>query len=136
LQAREVIRSHARRRDVSPRAGGAISGPVVPWLILAAAIATEVAGTLALRASDGMTKLVPAIIVVAGYLLSFWFLALVLKSLPVGIVYAIWAAIGIAAVAVLGKVMFGDPVPPLAIGGIVLILAGVGLVSFSGASTH
>ena len=108
----------------------------MPWVLLALAIATEVAGTLALRASDGMTKLEPAIIVVAGYLLSFWFLALVLKSLPVGIVYAIWAAIGIAAVAILGKIMFGDPVPPLAIGGIVLILAGVGLVSLSGASTH
>jgi multidrug transporter EmrE-like cation transporter len=66
---------------------------------------------------------VPSIIVVVGYLASFGFLALVLKSLPVGIVYAIWAAIGIALVAVLGKIMFGDPVPPIAIAGIVLIRA-------------
>jgi small multidrug resistance pump len=108
----------------------------MPWVLLGAAIATEVAGTLALRASDGLSRLVPSIIVVVGYLASFAFLALVLKSLPVGIVYAIWAAVGIALVATLGKVMFGDPVPPLAIGGIVLIVGGVALVSMSGPAQH
>ncbi|HVS48970.1 MAG TPA: multidrug efflux SMR transporter [Candidatus Dormibacteraeota bacterium] len=106
------------------------------WVLLGAAIATEVAGTLALRASDGFSRLVPSIIVVVGYAASFGFLALVLKSLPVGIVYAIWSAIGVALVAVFGKIMFGDPVPPLAIAGIVLIVGGVALVSFSGASSH
>jgi small multidrug resistance pump len=108
----------------------------MPWLLLGAAIATEVAGTLALRASDGLTKLVPSIIVVAGYLASFGFLALVLKTLPVGIVYAIWAAVGVALVAVLGKIMFDDPVPPIALIGMVLIVAGVVLVSLSGAPSH
>lgn len=108
----------------------------MPWLLLGAAIATEVAGTLALRASDGMSRLVPAIVVVVGYVASFGFLALVLKSLPVGIVYAIWAAVGVAAVAVLGKIMFGDPVPPLAAVGMVLIVGGVVLVSMSGAAAH
>jgi small multidrug resistance pump len=108
----------------------------MPWVLLGAAIATEVAGTLALRASDGLSRLVPSIIVVVGYLASFGFLALVLKSLPVGIVYAIWAAIGIALVAVLGKIMFGDPVPPIAIAGIVLIIGGVALVSVSSATGH
>ncbi|HEV2028448.1 MAG TPA: multidrug efflux SMR transporter [Candidatus Dormibacteraeota bacterium] len=105
-------------------------------MLLGAAIATEVAGTLALRASDGLTKLVPSIIVVVGYLASFGFLALVLKTLPVGIVYAIWAAVGVALVAVLGKLMFNDPVPPMAMIGMVLIVAGVVLVSLSGAPSH
>ncbi|MDQ6811418.1 MAG: multidrug efflux SMR transporter [Actinomycetota bacterium] len=108
----------------------------MPWVLLGAAIATEVAGTLALRASDGLTKLVPSIIVVVGYLASFGFLALVLKTLPVGIVYAIWAAVGVALVAVLGKLMFNDPVPPMAMIGMVLIVAGVVLVSLSGAPSH
>jgi small multidrug resistance pump len=108
----------------------------VPWVLLAAAIGTEVAGTLALRASDGLTKLVPSIIVVAGYLASFGLLALVLKTLPVGIVYAIWAAVGVALVAVLGKLMFNDPVPPIAMVGMVLIVAGVVLVSLSAAPSH
>jgi small multidrug resistance pump len=108
----------------------------VPWVLLAAAIGSEVAGTLALRASDGLTKLVPSIIVVAGYLASFGLLALVLKTLPVGIVYAIWAAVGVALVAVLGKLMFNDPVPPIAMVGMVLIVAGVVLVSLSAAPSH
>lgn len=108
----------------------------MPWVLLGAAIGTEVAGTLALRASDGLTKLVPSIIVVVGYLASFGLLALVLKTLPVGIVYAIWAAVGVALVAVLGKLMFNDPVPPIAMIGMVLIVAGVVLVSLSGAPSH
>jgi small multidrug resistance pump len=108
----------------------------VAWVLLGAAIATEVVGTLALRASDGMSRLAPAIVVVVGYVASFGFLAVVLKTLPVGIVYAIWSAVGVAAVAVLGKVMFGDPVPPLAMVGMVLIVGGVVLVSVSGAPTH
>lgn len=109
---------------------------LLPWLMLAGAILTEVAGTLALRASNGLTRIVPSVIVVAGYLVSFWLLALVLKTLPVGVVYAIWSAVGIAAVAVLGKIMFDDPVPPLAMVGMVLIVGGVVLVGISGAKTH
>jgi small multidrug resistance pump len=108
----------------------------MPWVLLGAAIATEVAGTLALRASDGLSRLVPSIIVAVGYLASFGLLAIVLKSLPVGIVYAIWAAVGVALVAIFGKIMFNDPVPPIAMIGMVLIVAGVVLVSLSGASTH
>ena len=108
----------------------------MPWALLIAAIATEVAGTLALRGSDGFTKLVPSVITVAGYVASFVLLAIVLKSLPVGIVYAIWSAVGIALVAVLGKVIFGDPVPPLAMAGMVLIVGGVVLVGMSGAKAH
>ena len=104
--------------------------------MLVAAIATEVAGTLALRASDGFSRLVPSVIVVVGYVASFVLLALVLKTLPVGIVYAIWSAVGVALVAVLGKLIFDDPVPPLAIFGMVLIVGGVALVGFSGAKTH
>ncbi|HKV88391.1 MAG TPA: multidrug efflux SMR transporter [Candidatus Dormibacteraeota bacterium] len=108
----------------------------MPWVLLIAAIATEVAGTLALRASDGLTRLVPSLIVMVGYVVSFVLLAVVLKTLPVGIVYAIWSAVGVALVAVLGKVMFGDPVPPLAMVGMVLIVGGVVLVSASGAASH
>jgi len=106
------------------------------WVLLVAAIATEVVGTLALRGSNGFTQVVPSLITVVGYVASFVLLAMVLKSLPVGIVYAIWSAIGIALVAVLGKLLFNDPVPPLAVAGMVLIVGGVILVSASGAKTH
>jgi small multidrug resistance pump len=108
----------------------------MPWFLLVVAIATEVVGTLALRASNGFTQVVPASITVVTYLISIVLLALVLKSLPVGIVYAIWSAVGIALVAILGRVIFGDPVPPIAALGMVLIVGGVALVGFSGARTH
>ncbi len=108
----------------------------MPWVLLGAAIATEVAGTLALRGSDGFTRLVPSLIVVVGYVASFVLLAIVLKTLLVGIVYAVWSAVGVALVAVFGKLMFGDPVPPLAVAGMVLIVGGVALVGFSGAKPH
>jgi|SRR5690348_654361 small multidrug resistance pump len=108
----------------------------MPWFLLVVAIATEVVGTLALRASNGFTQVVPAAITVVTYLISIVLLALVLKSLPVGIVYAIWSAVGIALVAILGRVIFGDPVPPIAALGMVLIVGGVALVGFSGARTH
>jgi small multidrug resistance pump len=104
--------------------------------MLVGAIATEVASTLALRGSDGFSKPVPSVITAVGYIVSFILLALVLKTLPVGIVYAIWSAVGIALVAVFGKILFDDPVPPLAMAGMVLIVGGVALVGFSGAKTH
>jgi small multidrug resistance pump len=108
----------------------------VSWTLLVVAIATEVVGTLALRASNGFTQWVPATITVVAYLISIVLLAIVLKTLPVGIVYAIWSAVGIALVAVLGRVIFDDPVPPLAAVGMVLIVGGVALVGFSGAKGH
>jgi len=120
----------------SPRPSTSRQLGMLAWVLLVAAIATEVVGTLALRGSDGFSQLVPSVITVAGYVASFILLAIVLKSLPVGIVYAIWSAIGIALVAVLGKLIFNDPVPPLAVAGMVLIVGGVILVSASGAKTH
>jgi len=108
----------------------------VTWALLAGAILTEVAGTLALRASEGFSKLVPSLIVVAGYIVSFVLLAIVLdRGLPVGVAYAIWAGIGVALVAILGKFLFDDPLTALSALGIALIIAGVVLVE-SAAEAH
>ena len=127
---RRTTASWSRKRSTSR------NSRLTAWVLLVAAIATEVVGTLALRGSNGFTQLVPSLITVVGYVASFVLLAIVLKSLPVGIVYAIWSAIGIALVAVLGKLIFGDPVPPLAMAGMVLIVGGVALVSASGVKPH
>jgi small multidrug resistance pump len=124
---RRITASLSRKRSTSS---------AVDWLLLVVAIATEVIGTLALRASNGFTEVVPAAVTVVTYLVSIVLLALVLKTLPVGIVYAIWSAVGIALVAILGRVIFGDPVPPMAAIGMVLIVGGVALVGFSGAKAH
>jgi small multidrug resistance pump len=93
--------------------------------MLAIAIASEVIGTLALRESDGFTRPLPSVVVVVGYLLSFWMLALVLKSLPVGLTYAVWAAVGTAAVAAIGIVAYGEGAGTLKLLSLGLIIAGV-----------
>jgi small multidrug resistance pump len=95
------------------------------WTYLGLAIATEVAGTVALKFTDGFTRIVPSAVVVVGYGLSFAFLALTLKELSVGLTYAIWAGIGTAAIALIGMFALGEPVSALRLGCIALIVAGV-----------
>jgi small multidrug resistance pump len=102
--------------------------------MLLVAIASEVAGTIALRESDGFTRPLPSAVVVAGYLLSFWMLALVLRSLPVGLTYAVWAAVGTAAVATIGMVAYGEGAGTLKLLSLGLIIAGV--VGLNAAGSH
>lgn len=97
----------------------------MPYIFLSFAIVSEVVATTALKASAEFTKPVPSIIVVIGYAISFYLLTLVLRSLPVGITYAIWAGMGIFLIAVIGAVYYKE-VPDLpAVVGMVLIIAGV-----------
>jgi len=93
--------------------------------LLAVAIASEVAGTVALKYTDGFTRPLPSAMVVAGYGLSFWMLALVLKEMPIGLTYAVWAAVGTAMVAAIGIFAFGEPAGTLKLLSLGLILAGV-----------
>ena len=102
-------------------------------LLLALAIAVEVAATLCLRASDGFSKPLPSIAVVVGYVFSFWLLALVLKHISVGTAYAIWAGAGTAAVAVIGMIALNEPATALRIGAIALIVVGVIALNLAGA---
>ncbi|MCL9569386.1 multidrug efflux SMR transporter [Salmonella enterica subsp. enterica serovar Enteritidis] len=78
------------------------------WLFLAIAIFGEVVATSALKSSHGFTKLVPSVVVVAGYGLAFYFLSLALKSIPVGIAYAVWAGLGIVLVAAIAWIFHGQ----------------------------
>lgn len=106
------------------------------WVLLMAAIALEVTATLSLRASEGFTKWVWAIPVAVGYIASFVLLAMVLKrGMPVGVAYGVWSGIGVAATAVLGRVLFDDPFTPTMAAGVVLIGAGVFLLEF-GSGSH
>ncbi len=100
----------------------------VSYLLLSLAIVSEILGTSALKASDGMTRLVPAVIVVGGYALAFYLLALTLKTLPVGFVYAIWAGLGVVGVAIVGVLVFGEQMTVAKAAGIALIVGGVALV--------
>lgn len=103
------------------------------WLTLAAGILLEVLSTLGLRASDGFRKRAWIAPVVIGYIASFamisWTLAL---GMPVGVAYGVWSACGVALVALLAKVLFGEPLTPVMIAGIGLIVAGVLTIELSG----
>ena len=100
----------------------------MPAILLTIAILAEVAGTVALKYTNGFTNLGPSALVVAGYGLSFWMLALVLRDLPIGLTYAVWAAVGTALIAAIGIVAFGEPATTLKLLSLALIIAGtVGL---------
>ena len=97
----------------------------MPWIYLGVAIAGEIVATLSLKASEGFTKPAFGALAVLGYVIAFFFLSLVLKTIPVGVAYAIWAGCGVAAVSILGVVLFGQRLDLAAIAGIGLIVAGV-----------
>lgn len=95
------------------------------WIFLSVAIVSEVIATSALKASDGFSRLGPSLIVVAGYGAAFFFLSLTLKTVPVGIAYAIWSGVGVALIALIGWAVFGQALDAPAIVGLGLIVAGV-----------
>jgi small multidrug resistance pump len=105
----------------------------VPWIQLALAIATEIAATTALKASDGFSRLAPSIVGVIGYVASFVLLARALKSIEVGVAYAIWSGVGTAVVAALGVMLFAESMTPMKAFWIGVIIVGVvGLQATSG----
>lgn len=95
------------------------------YLQLAIAIIAEVIGTTALKASDGFSRPGPSLLVVAGYGLAFYFMSLVIKTLPVGVTYAIWSGMGIVLITLVGMVMFRQVPDGPALIGMALIIAGV-----------
>jgi multidrug transporter EmrE-like cation transporter len=100
--------------------------------LLLVAIAIEVVATTALKASHGMTRLVPSVIVVVGYVVSFYMVAILLKRMDLGLVYATWSALGTAAVAIIGVVIYDDALTIWRVAGLFLIIAGVMLLNLSG----
>ncbi len=107
------------------------------WLWLTLAILGEVAGTTALKASNGFTKLIPSLIVVIGYSIAFYGLSYIMKTLPVGIVYAVWSGVGIVLIALIGKVFFQQNLDVSAYIGIGFIICGVVIINlFSSSNAH
>ena len=103
---------------------------------LAIAIVAEVLATSALKESQGFSKLLPTLLVMAGYGASFYFLSLVLQTIPIGVAYALWAGLGIVLITIVGAVVFGQKMDLAAILGIALIISGVVVLRlFSSAET-
>jgi small multidrug resistance pump len=104
----------------------------MPFLLLSFAIVAEVGATIALRVSDGFSRPVPSAIVVVGYGISFWLLALALKDIPVSLTYAIWSGVGTALVAIAGVVAFGETMNVMKLASLAIIVLGVAGLSAAG----
>jgi len=110
---------------------------LLTYTYLIVAIAFEVVGTSALKASDGFSKLWPSIISVTSYGLAIFLLSLTLRTLPTGIAYAIWSGVGIIFISAVGWVWFKQPLDTAAIIGLGMIIAGVVIVNvFSTSIPH
>lgn len=107
------------------------------YIYLLVAIIAEVIATSSLKASAEFTRLWPSLVVVVGYSISFYFLALVMRTIPVGVSYAIWSGLGIVLITTVGALVYRQ-VPDLpALLGMALIIAGVAVIHlFSGMSAH
>ncbi len=107
------------------------------WIFLAVAIVAEVIATSALKASEGFTRTLPSVLVVAGYGIAFYMLSLTLRSIPMGVVYAIWSGAGIVLITLVGYFMFRQRLDVPALVGIGLIVAGVLVMQlFSKSTSH
>lgn len=107
------------------------------YLLLAIAIVAEVVATSALKVSDGFTKWVPSAVSVLGYSAAFYCLSLVLKSIPIGVAYAVWAGMGILLITMVGAVVYKQIPDAPAVIGILLIVAGVFVIQvMSKTSVH
>jgi len=94
------------------------------WYLIIAIIA-EVVATSALMHSEGFSRLLPSLIVVVGYGMSFYFLSLVLQTIPIGVAYAVWGGLGIALITIVGAVFYGQKMDLPGFLGITLIISGV-----------
>ena len=104
------------------------------WFWLAGAIAAEVTGTVALRFSEGFTRLVPSAVVVLGYGAAFYALSQALaKGMALGVAYGVWAAAGVALIALIGAAFLGEGLTWIQVGGIGLVIGGVLALELGGA---
>lgn len=107
------------------------------WIFLSVAIVSEVIATSALKASDGFSRLGPSAIVIAGYAVAFYFLSLTLRTIPVGVAYAIWSGAGVALIVLISWALYGQSLDLPGIIGIGLIVAGVMVLNlFSKTLSH
>jgi small multidrug resistance pump len=107
------------------------------YLYLTIAIVAEVIATSALKASEGFTRLGPSLFVVAGYSVAFYSLSLCLRTMSIGVAYAIWCGVGIVLIALIGWLVLGQKLDLPALAGMSLIMAGVVVINvFSTSIRH
>src|SRR5205085_10763372 len=123
---------HRRRSSDHPLLTGRMT-----YFYLALAIVAEVVATTFLKLSDGFSKPLPSAVTVIGYAVAFYFLSLVLRSLPTGLVYAVWSGVGVVLIATIAWVFQSQRLDTAALCGMGLIVSGVVVINlFSSASSH
>ncbi len=100
-----------------------------PFVTLALAIGAEITATLSLKAADGFTRPIPTLVVGLGYGTALWLMSTSMDMLPIGVVYAIWAGVGMVGAAVGGALFFGENVNATMLAGIGIIACGVGVLA-------
>jgi len=107
------------------------------FIVLFFAILSEVTATSALKFSEGFSKPIPSVIVVVGYGVSFYLLSIALKTMPIGVAYAIWSGVGLILTVIAGIILWRETLDWVKVTGIVLILAGIVLINvFSKSVAH
>ena len=106
------------------------------WVIVLVAIGLEVMASLCLKAAEGFTRPLPIVGVIVGYLASFALLSVALKTLDLGPVYAVWAALGITGATIGGVVFFGERLSAVSVVGVAVLIVGVGLVAVGQGTTQ
>ncbi|WP_137887089.1 multidrug efflux SMR transporter [Pseudomonas sp. 2FE] len=105
------------------------------YLYLGVAIAAEVVATTSMKAIDGVNKPLPLLLVIAGYAIAFWMLTIVVRTIPVGVAYAVWAGLGIVLVSIAAVFIYGQKLDLPAVLGMALIVVGVVVIQLFSAST-
>ena len=109
----------------------------MPYLYLFIAISAEVIGTSFMKQSDGFTKLLPSLVTGAGYITSFYFLSLTLRTVPTGVAYAIWSGVGVVLITAIAWIFQGQKLDTPALIGMAFIVVGVVTLNlFSTAVSH
>ena len=104
------------------------------YVFLMAAIAAEILATSLMKSTEGFTRLWPTVVCLAGYAFSLIALSQAVKGVPVGVAYALWSALGTAAIVAIGAAFLGEPITLIKVAGISLIIAGVVTLNLGGAS--
>ncbi|GKV66496.1 MULTISPECIES: DMT family transporter [Sporosarcina] len=102
-------------------------------LLLGTAIISEVFASSMLKATDGFKKIIPTLGVIIGYIIAFYTLSVLLKTMPIGVAYAIWAGVGTALTALVGMFIYKEKLNKPKLAGLVLIIGGVFLINFTSA---
>ena len=109
---------------------------VNPWILLGCAVVFEVIGSTSLKASHNFARPLPSLLVVVGFGLTFYLVALIVKRLPLGLVYALWGGLGTALTALGGALFFGESLGGLQLLALLGIIAGVSVLQIASRGEH